>query len=82
MVTTRAKRIKEQREKESPKNPGTVLRFGELTYYFYPHTVTTKAEAVDFASRLRTRGFKVRTRNVYSTWNKRKQYEFFTRPKH
>ena len=63
-------------------NPGVTLRFNGLPYYFYPHTTTSKTEIQSLASRLRKKGYKVRTRHVYSRWNKRMQYEVFTRPKH
>jgi len=51
-------------------------------YHFYPATTTSKSEASFLAAQLRGHGYKARIFHVYSSWNKRMQYEVFTNPKH
>jgi hypothetical protein len=64
------------------RESSSTRHIGGLVWYFWPHTTTSKVAASALADQLRSKGYKVRVLRVYSSWNKRWQYELFTRPKH
>ncbi len=64
------------------RGPSATRHINGVVFHFYPHSTTSKVEANDIADQLRKKGHKARVFRVYSTWNRRWQYEIFTNPAH